>query len=203
MLYHEGVFYDRTKKIELNKDGLRVSSLPSVIKIPHASWSIIYPLLVTAFSTVQDLKPSLIVPLAPLHNQRIACEDNSSAFTCSFTKEGNINFLKDKELFEGCRIKEEDCYFEEEAGIEILYPFIEKTFPGIPVLPLFADNNSLNLDRIIKCLLNKTGQQVLFLLSSNNECAKMWEKQFNIKWKLLASEKSKITHKVEIGIWND
>lgn len=205
-LFHDGIFYDSEKDITLSHNDFKELTLPAIIKVPHGAWNITYDLLVSAFSTIKNLIPKLIVVLAPLHNGRIFLDDNTPAYTTSFSsfecKKWNIPIYNPKELIEEKLVNYFDEYFKEEASMEILFPFIAHTFPHIPILPLFADNQSCKLEIIIDKIQEKTRQKAIFLLSSNSGCASMWEKVFSSDWITINKTQSQIEHKVELGNFN-
>lgn len=152
--------------------------LPSAILAPHASYTGVLDLLHRSFSTITDLKPLLVVILAPLHQEALDVDKPHFLFTP--TGEGirlphtTIPYATELRatllgLFES-DLKAEDSYFVEEPAVELTLPLVDAYCKGIPVLPLLTATRDADQCRTYAAILKKIVALVpetLFIVSAN------------------------------------
>ena len=181
---HHTIFYP-SDPIELSSQCAKrpcltnkLTNLPSAIITPHASYAVVLDLLHQSFSAVADLKPKLVVILAPLHQE--ALDIDKPHFLFVPTGEGiilphtEIRYSTETRdtllsLF-GETIKAENSYFVEESAVELTLPFVDAYCKGVPVLPLLTNTVDAEQCRTYAAIVKKIVTLVpetLFVLSAN------------------------------------
>ncbi|HKL59932.1 MAG TPA: AmmeMemoRadiSam system protein B [Sphaerochaeta sp.] len=159
-------------------DGGNLKSLPAAILAPHASYPTVLELLHQSFSAIPDLKPQLVVILAPLHQEALAVDRPHFMFVP--TGEGirlphtTVPYAIDLRstllsLFDKV-MKAEDSYFIEESAVELTLPLVDAYCKGIPVLPLLTDTRDAEQCRTYASIVKKIVALVpdtLFVVSAN------------------------------------
>ena len=137
----EGLFYPAEKdalseKIDSLLKGEKGDS-PAVI-LPHAAYEITGEACGRAFNGCSGRKVSRILILAPAHREP---EPRASlpGYQSFATPLGEI--ITDGEILEKLKaatplFREDPMPFEEEHSLELIYPFLIKLFPGVPVVPV-------------------------------------------------------------------
>ncbi len=184
---HHTIFYPNdpeqltiqsAKRETLTNGDNRLTSLPSAIIAPHASYAVALELLHQSFSAIAELKPKLVVILAPLHQE--ALDVDKPHFLFAPTGEGIIlphpSIAYASELrtsllsyFKGA-IQAENSYFVEEPAIELTLPLVDAYCKGIPVLPLLTNTTDADHCRTYAAILKKIVELVpetVFVVSAN------------------------------------
>lgn len=180
---HHMIFYpeDRTKLDECTKRRAGTTSscsLPTAILVPHASYPMVCEALHRSFEQAQDIKPSMVVFLGPLHQEALA--EHEPAFLFTPQSEG-ITIASHVHHFDTILAAElnsrfaphvmyEDSYFIEEPALELTLPFIQSYFPDVPVLALLCGNcdkeRLATYARVLEYCTNAQNN-VLFIVSAN------------------------------------
>jgi len=145
----DGLFYPKEKEelTSLLNDLLSQAPDPEestdCIVTPHAAYTYSGKHMATAFNALKNgpkAAPERIIILAPLHREAEPGIYLPPAGGIELPN-GRINFdtqgielLKDKNFFSYW-----DVPFLEEPAIELQLPFVLRLFPGIPVLPVYAN----------------------------------------------------------------
>jgi predicted class III extradiol MEMO1 family dioxygenase len=153
--YHEGIYYpsDRTELEELTKvDDIKDAA--SVIIVPHMALSLASPLLKRAFSHFGS--PDRVIILSPLHSGRLESDGESCFFEGEENRELGLITLGAKRA---------EYYAEEEAGAEILIPFINKR---APFAIIYTDIRTARESRVLASFLKENStSETLFIISTN------------------------------------
>ncbi|MFA6681953.1 MAG: AmmeMemoRadiSam system protein B [Sphaerochaeta sp.] len=184
---HHTIFYPHDRetlsaqcaiRIGQTDKGDKLSSLPSAILTPHASYTHVLKLLHKSFLAVSSLQPKLVVILAPLHQE--ALDVDKPHFLFVPTGEGirlphtDIHYATEirntlLSLF-GDDIKAENSYFIEEPAVELTLPLTDSYAKGVPVLPMLTNTHDATECRTYASILEKITALVpetLFVLSAN------------------------------------
>ena len=163
---------------ELTNKENKLTSLPSAIIAPHASYAMVLDLLHQSFSAITELKPKLVVILAPLHQQALDIDKPHFLFVptgegiklphteITYATELRATLLS---LF-GDAIKAENSYFVEEAAVELTLPLVDAYCKGVPVLPLLTNTWDADECRTYASIVKKIVTLVpetVFVLSAN------------------------------------
>jgi len=156
----------------------KLTRLPAAIIAPHASYAVVLDLLHQSFSAIADLKPKLVVILAPLHQE--ALEIDKPHFLFVPTEEGiklpHTEIMYATELRNTLlslfadAIKAEHSYFVEEPAVELTLPLVDAYCTGVPVLPLLTNTCDADQCRTYAAIVKKIVTLVpetVFVLSSN------------------------------------
>ncbi len=156
--YHEGIYYPGDKdEIEKLVTPIKKGAAASALIVPHQALYLSAPLLRKAFSHFGD--PSSVVILSPIHAGRLEKDRDYSFF------EGDEN-TADGIVKLGAATAE--YYAEEEAGAEILLPFIRTLSPSVPVSIIYTDIRNAKESRALSSFLSeKTSPDTLFIISTN------------------------------------
>lgn len=156
--YHEGIYYPAEKeKIESLVSPIEKTEAASALIVPHQALHLSAPLLRKAFSHFGE--PSSVVILSPIHAGRIESDRDCSFF------EGDEN-SHDGIVKLGAATAE--YYAEEEAGAEILLPFIRFLSPSVPVSIIYTDIRNAKESRALSAFLSeRTSPDTLFIISTN------------------------------------
>ncbi|MBI9094296.1 MAG: AmmeMemoRadiSam system protein B [Sphaerochaeta sp.] len=156
----------------------KLTRLPAAIIAPHASYAVVLDLLHQSFSAITDLKPKLVVILAPLHQE--ALDIDKPHFLFVPTEEGiklphtEIMYATELRntllsLFSDA-IKAEHSYFVEEPAVELTLPLVDAYCKGVPVLPLLTNTCDADQCRTYAAIVKKIVALVpetVFVLSAN------------------------------------
>lgn len=160
-----------------DRDG-KLTKLPAAIIAPHASYAVALDLLHRSFSAIADLKPKLVVILAPLHQEALDIDKPHFVFVPTedgiklphteimYATEIRTTLLS---LF-GDAIKAEHSYFVEEPAVELTLPLVDAYCKGAPVLPLLTNTCDADQCRTYAAILKKIVSLVpetVFVLSAN------------------------------------
>ncbi|MGE4453774.1 MAG: AmmeMemoRadiSam system protein B [Sphaerochaeta sp.] len=181
--HHHMIFYPENRhELDLatapRKTRPALHSLPAAILVPHASYKFSLEALHRGFASVAALNPSLVVFLAPLHQEVL--QEDDPAFLFSSSSEG-IEIAGKKHLFavslqEKLAAKHtgvlalQDSYLEEESALELTLPLIDSYFPSVPVLPILSGACTSDQARDYGKILADIRIQeprVLFVISAN------------------------------------
>ena len=184
---HHTIFYpsdpDELKEQSAKREGLakgegKLTSLPSAILTPHASYAVVLELLHQSFAAARDLMPKLVVILAPLHQE--ALDSDKPQFLFTPTGDGitlphtTIRYapvVRKALLSLFCEaIKAENSYFLEESAVELTLPLVDAYYEGVPVLPLLTGTTDADQCRTYAAILKKIVALVpetLFVVSAN------------------------------------
>ena len=156
--YHEGIYYPgKGEELENLTSPIGKAEAASALIVPHQALFLSAPLLRCAFSHFGS--PSHVVILSPLHSGRLESDSSFSFFEGEENNEEGIAAL-------GARKAE--YYAEEEAGAEILLPFIHKLSPSVPVSIIYTDIRTARESRELSTfLLSHTSPDTLFIISTN------------------------------------
>lgn len=156
--YHEGIYYPQDKdELERLTGGIEKKEEASAIIVPHQALLLSAPLIRTAFSHFGN--PDRVIILSPLHSGRIESDREFSFFEGDGNREENIIEL-------GARKAEH--YAEEEAGAEILLPFIHRLSPSSQISIIYTDiRNAGESKALAKFLSEHRTPDTLFLISTN------------------------------------
>ena len=153
--YHEGIYYpsDRTELKELTKvDDIKDAA--SVIIVPHMALSLASPLLKRAFSHFGS--PDRVIILSPIHSGRLESDGESCFFEGEENRELGLITLGAKRA---------EYYAEEEAGAEILIPFIGNR---APFAIIYTDIRTARESRVLASFLKENStSETLFIISTN------------------------------------
>lgn len=181
--HHHTLFYPQREKELLEATRPRTSefyltTLPSAILCPHASYTYAQDALHSSFAPARNLKPELVVFLGPLHQEVLKSDE--PAFLVGTMSEGirigdqEYGFaptLMEKLLDQYPEhLTAEDSYFEEEPALELTLPFIESYLGDVPVLPLLCGSASskqiAHYTKLLMTILTKK-PSTLFIVSAN------------------------------------
>ncbi len=156
--YHEGIYYPSDKEeLDVLMSEIERKDAASAIIVPHQALFLSSPLLRNAFSHFGN--PERVVILSPLHSGRLESDRAFSFFEGEENGEEGIVTL-------GARKAE--YYAEEEAGAEILLPFIRKLSPSVPVSIIYTDIKAARESRDLESFLSShTSPDTLFIISTN------------------------------------
>ncbi len=155
-----------------------LTNLPAAIIAPHASYPVSLELLHESFSAIVGLKPSLVVILAPLHQEALDADKPHFLFaptgegirlphtTIRYATEVRATLLS---LF-GESLLSQNSYFVEESAVELTLPLVDSYCKGIPVLPLLTNTRDAEQCRTYASILKKIVALVpetLFVVSAN------------------------------------
>ena len=160
-----------------NKEG-KLTSLPSAILTPHASYAVVLELLHQSFSEITALQPKLVVILAPLHQE--ALDSDKPHFLFAPTGDGitlphtTIRYATELRTtllshFPEA-IKAENSYFLEESAVELTLPLVDAYCNGVPVLPLLTGTTDADQCRTYAAIVKRIVDLVpetLFVVSAN------------------------------------
>ena len=156
--YHEGIFYPAEEtELDALTSGVEKAEAASALIVPHQALFLSAPLLRNAFSHYGS--PGRVVILSPLHSGRLESDSAYSFF------EGDEN---SKEGITALGARKAEYYAEEEAGAEILLPFIRKLSPSVPVSIIYTDIRTAKESRDLSSFLQShTSPDTLFIISTN------------------------------------
>lgn len=155
--------------------------------VPHKSWQYCKEELEAIFSCIKDkqneLKPLFV--LAPLHKGPILTEEKTNnKIYCP--QDGSLKGSDWEIMLETPQeikpfVEQNDDVCTEEHSLEIIAPFIYKTFPRVPVCYLLASiDTEENTEEIceITSIIGRFYPNSIIFLSNNEEtnCASMWKK---------------------------
>lgn len=157
------------------------------ILVPHKSWQYCKEELETIFSCIKTNpdENNIIFVLAPLHkgpilteektNNKIYCPQDGSLKGSDW--EIKLKTPQEIKPF----VEQNDDVCTEEHSLEVIAPFIYKTFPRAHVCYLLASNGTEeNTEEICKItsIIGRFYPNSIIFLSSNEEtnCASMWKK---------------------------
>ncbi len=156
-------------------EGADPSQLPSgrpwMAVAPHAGHSYCGPVAGRLFGLLKNACPKNIIILAPNHRMvlnEIALPDVDAFETPLGQVPLNLELVQKLALQPGFSINNEA--HAEEHAIEILLPFLQRTWPHQhpPIVPLLVPmDNPANLKQAGRILQNKLGDQDLLLVSSD------------------------------------
>ena len=134
--------------------------LPLAITVPHRADAL--ERIGQRFSEISGMPVERIFILAPLHKGKLDFAGNEQIYT-----------WEGMEHVEGAVENDDVC--SEEYCAEMLLPFCEGTFPGVPVQAFFATGKTDKTEKIVNNLL-KGFPKSLFIVSNNSDtnCAAMW-----------------------------
>lgn len=189
----EGIMYPFDAKASVLQGLERISANLSgfyTAEVPHSAWELSREELDGVFKKVSRMSFTNIFFLSPLHKGPLSYEssENSGIFDgpvfapsdgrlCGSDWKINLNIpFAFKNLL---NISDDVC--SEEAGLEIVSPYLAALFPSIPVSAFFAYADSPVLRRIAK-IIKKDFPCSLILLSNNKNtgCAGMWKEALEI-----------------------
>ncbi len=154
--------------------GIETKEAASAIIVPHQALFLSAPILRKAFSHFAS--PDRVVILSPLHSGRIDSDREKSFFEGDENQDEGITLLGAEKA---------EYYAEEEAGAEILLPFIRSLSPSVPVSIIYTDITNAKESRALSSFLQeRTTPSTLFIISTNlspvcstiEECEKWREK---------------------------
>ena len=154
-LYHEGIFYPSDKD-ELDKllGNVTEEEEAKVLLLPHQSLKRCSALIQEGFRFAKG--KDRVVILSPLHSGRIGD---------AFFAEGDV--LPASNMV-SLGLEKVEAYAEEEAGPEILVPFIEKYMPNALWSVVYADiRNAGESKRFSEFLKSINTPSTLFIISTN------------------------------------
>jgi len=156
----------------------KLTSMPTAIIAPHASYAVVLEQLHHSFSAIADLMPKLVIILAPLHQEALDIDKPHFLFVPTGggirLPHTEITYATDLRstllsLF-GDAIKAEDSYFVEESAVELTLPFVDSYCKGVPVLPLLANTLDADQCRTYASIVKKIAALVpetVFVVSAN------------------------------------
>ena len=153
--YHEGIYYpsDRAQLEELTKVDEKKDAASAII-VPHMALSLASPLLKKAFCHFGS--PDRVIILSPIHSGRLESDRNFCFFEGEENRELGLITLGAKRA---------EYYAEEEAGAEILIPFINKR---APFAIIYTDIRTARESRELASFLNENStSETLFIISTN------------------------------------
>ena len=180
---HQVIFYPEdpvslSEATQIRTSPVHLSTLPSALLCPHASYDMSLQALHKSFARTAGLRPNLVVVLVPLHQEVLMCDE--PAFLFSLEGEGMviggkpIRFATDvlahlKALYTP-HLALQESYFEEESAFELTLPFINSYVPDTPVLGLAVGTCSkpqLNVLERLLASITDYEKKTLFIVSSN------------------------------------
>ncbi|MFA6689493.1 MAG: AmmeMemoRadiSam system protein B [Sphaerochaetaceae bacterium] len=167
---------ERADDLPMNCQAAR---LPAALLAPHAAWQWVLPQLRQVLAAARTLQPKLIVLLAPLHGQVVLSDRPKTVFMPSqdgaTTPIGMLPFAcAERDSIVGrfpAIASVEDSYFTEEPAAELFFPLLVSAFPGVPALPLLADDScnaarTRELSELLLSLLEREAE-TLFIVTAN------------------------------------
>ncbi len=156
--YHEGIYYPADKdKLKSLITPIEKGDAASALIVPHQALFLSSPLLKKAFSHFGS--PSSVVILSPIHAGRLESDRAFCFFEGEENREEGIVALGEKSA---------EYYAEEEAGAEILLPFIRSLSPSVPVSIIYTDIRNAKESRALSSFLSeRTSPDTLFIISTN------------------------------------
>lgn len=171
--YHEGIYYPESKE-ELDKlTKIEKKGEAKAIIVPHQVLSLSHLLISEGLAYAGE--PNRIIIISPLHKGRVREDSAYSLF------EGEI--LPSSSMF-SLGLKKSEYYAEEEAGAELLLPFIERNFPSVSFAIIYADIITAKESKALSELIKKEDHDnTLFIISSNitQKCSNHEEMMNNSK----------------------
>lgn len=175
--YHNDIFYPSSKDDidsminDIKSDDKKINV--NGLLLPHAGYNFILPLLVEAFSQVEDTFDNVIILGAP-HMPILEGNSPYNIFVPSFdgsdTPFGPLLFNTDIINSFAKNEMKRDSYFEEEPEFEIMYPLIKKYLPSTKVIPICCSINNSKQSKDLSTILNKIylkNQNNLIIVTSN------------------------------------
>ena len=156
----------------------RLTSLPSAIITPHASYAVSLTLLHQSFSALANMQPKLVVILAPLHQEALDIDNPHFIFVptgdgmrlphteIAYATELRTTLLS---LFSDA-IQAENSYFVEESAVELTLPLVDAYCKNVPVLSLLTHTRDADQCRTYAAILKKIVALVpetVFVVSAN------------------------------------
>lgn len=180
---HQVIFYPEdpaalSQATRTRTSPVHLSTLPSALLCPHASYDMSLQALHNSFARAAGLHPNLVVVLVPLHQEVLMCDE--PAFLFSQKGEGMViggntirfatDLLAQLQVRYTPHLALEESYFEEESAFELTLPFINSYLPDTPVLGLAVGacaKPQLELLEHLLAFITDYEEQTLFIVSSN------------------------------------
>lgn len=139
--------------------------------VPHGAYQYTGPLLASGFVAASKSSARRIVLLAPVHR-----EHSSHIYLCPYdfmrTPIGDlpVDHTLDEEILRIEKLCGMDALpYQEEHDLEVLLPFVQHTFPDLPVLPLLLGKTSRKTVQVLAKIIQtiRVSGDCLFIISSN------------------------------------
>ncbi|MEA4859043.1 MAG: AmmeMemoRadiSam system protein B [Sphaerochaeta sp.] len=180
---HQVIFYPEdpaalSQATQVRTSPVHLSTLPSALLCPHASYDQSLEALHRSFALTTHLHAKLVVVLVPLHQEVLMCDE--PAFLFSQKGEGMVlggnpvrfatSLLAYLQALYAPHLALEASYFEEESAFELTLPFINSYLPNTEVLGLAVGTcTKTQLETLERLLTTITDyeEQTLFIVSTN------------------------------------
>lgn len=181
----EGIMYPRDAKSILKADGLCTSSgcgNVRCLEVPHSAWSVCKADLDRIFSAMAGLSPSLVFVLGPLHkgpiDQNSPCDVYAPYDGFLEGSDWKVPLQVPSVLAPFVTVSDDIC--SEEQSLEVIAPYIDLLFPGVPVCHLLASSDGPEVKKMAS-VIEKDFPNALVLISNNSEtcCGRMWKEAFD------------------------
>jgi len=139
--------------------------------VPHAGYIYSGPVAAYAYKQIRELRPRTVVVMAPSHyvrSEKVGVLD----VDVYRTPLGEVRIAK--EMIERLRRQDPDLFttdrslFDREHSLEVQLPFLQKTDPGVEVVPLVLGNPFRDTAaKLARALAKAFGDGVLYLASSD------------------------------------
>ena len=182
----EGIMYPKDAKSLLGAETLRSSAAGSakspVVEVPHASWSVCKAELDRILSSVAGLSPSHVFVLGPLHKGPVCYDSPCDVYAPEdgFLEgsDWKVPLQVPSVLTPFVTVSDDIC--SEEQSLEIIAPYIDLLFPGVPVCHLLASSDGPEVKKMAS-VIEKDFPNALVFISNNSEtcCGRMWKEAFD------------------------